>query len=423
MWIIYKTAVLLFLLIELFGLVQARLGMGARHWFWAGLVVGATLIVSHKTVYRKQIVFLYLTTLIIFIYSVSGYDTYPWTLVLSQFSVQLAGLLIIYVQIDNPYKSGYFTRWIVFSSLLFILITAIITIIRGGAELDIVRDAVVYASSENSMDTMEMMHIRRTGVVSYGLLHSMPTLIPVIIGQIKNNRSVNIRCILLLSLLLICGMVIRASFGTPLIMGTIFILISTFMTRRLATNIIVIFVSMVVAILITRNAVLDSILINVQPYFDGTAIYSKIDDIIYSLQVNAAAGQLAGRQMLYDQSWKAFLANPLMGNPNHSLLGGHAYFRDFLGYYGLLGFLPLLAFMFMATRDVFRKIRPAMRSYYLLSILAYIGMGCYKNYAGFEPFLVFFMLVPLICLMDQLSSSAGKNSLFGGRASGVLNRI
>lgn len=419
---IFQIAVCIFLLVELFGAVQARLGVGVRHWLWAGLVIGAAVIVSHKTFFRKPMQFLYLTTLITLIYSVCGYDYNAWTFVLSQFTVVLASLLIIYVPMDSCHIGGSVVKWSVLFSLTIIVVTAIITIIRGGADADIVRDAVINAYSDKIQDAMEGMSVRRSGVASYGLIHGVTMIIPVLIGQIKSNRSMRIRSFFLLSLILIYGMLIRAYFGTPIIVGTSLIILSVLVTRRLEYNVLIILSFCFVAFAFTQFDMLEKILTNIQPSFEGTAIYAKIDDIIYSLQINAASGQLEGRQVLYKQSWDAFLANPLMGSSDQNLLGGHAYFRDILGYYGLLGFLPLMAAIFVACRDVFRRIKPSMRSYYLISVISYIVMGCFKNYAGSELVLMFYMLVPAICLMEQFPVSAGKKCLVGLEPSRFTNR-
>ena len=122
------------------------------------------------------------------------------------------------------------------------------------------------------------------------------------------------------------------------------------------------------------------------------------------------ASDFSGRIDVYGMSWREFLAHPIWGTNDLTRLGGHAYWIDVLGQWGIIGFIAEMLMMIAAFRCV-RKILPRSTVYYyVISFGAFIVICFFKAGAFHAQTPVLFgMAVPMLLFREDDFYAASNN--------------
>ena len=138
-----------------------------------------------------------------------------------------------------------------------------------------------------------------------------------------------------------------------------------------------------VSIVFSSNTVLESSLRAVQPVFQGSSTYKKIDEMVLYLRNKETSGDMEMRKNFYQTSFNSFLENPLYPemreNVDRKVIGMHSAIFDNLVAMGLFLFVPffiLLYERYARTKLFLIRYMP----YHIISYLIFIIMGCTKNY-------------------------------------------
>lgn len=106
------------------------------------------------------------------------------------------------------------------------------------------------------------------------------------------------------------------------------------------------------------------------------------------------------------KSLYSFLINPIYGAGDS---GGHAYWLDRLGLFGMLGFLPWIILFRNQVLTNLRLMGKNVRTYYLVSFSAFILFGLAKSGMGNpQVMLSMFFISPGLFYMDHLKRNYNK---------------
>jgi len=108
-------------------------------------------------------------------------------------------------------------------------------------------------------------------------------------------------------------------------------------------------------------------------------------------------------EILARKSWNGFLNNPIIGGSD---IGGHHFFLDWLGTFGLIGFIPLFLVFVRLYKLAQSKIQdPANRLLFSKLFFLMLVLGLIKNILLFVTFLYVFFFIPLILHYSELKKS------------------
>ena len=237
---------------------------------------------------------------------------------------------------------------------------------------------------------------RFQGLADYSLTHAMVYMVPAYVFLFKVTtrfwiKSVGFGLIVVAFLLIYLG-----GASAALMMFFVAVLISFLINSRRTTkaNFVIIGISLsFMLFLINKNFLLGLISFARSLLPSGNAYWKKLDDFENSLLFEQAEGDVGGRLTLYANSWDTFIRNPL-GTFDGSLVGGHMYFIDLLASIGIFALL-LFAFIGIVFYFTYKLMPIRSRPYYSLGFFLFVAMGCVKNMAGYDFFVVPFVYLPL----------------------------
>jgi hypothetical protein len=291
------------------------------------------------------------------------------------------------------YNKDFKSLYIIFCSIIIILITTLllsIPVLISNPE--IVRDMVLLSDK-----TDQMQSFQRSGIVSYGAIHSLPFIFPILIYHLKQNYKLNVKIFLLFILGISLFVIINAATTTPLILALFGILLGFLIQKDNKKNMIMLVILSILYFLVSSKEFLLSMLDAAYPFFANNSIGGKITDFQTLLKFGQITGEIEGREELYDLSWKTFYQHPIIGSRFFNDAGGHAYFVDKLAYLGLLGTLPLFLFFYFQLKSIYKVLNPSVRFYYLTGILLFFSLGFTKNIGGVDYWFFLFFLLPCFC--------------------------
>jgi len=389
---IFLYFVILFVIFETFSIIRGYVLV--RDWIPIGLLLASASIFYPKSFLNKETFFLLAYFFFVFIRGGNLADTKQGIVELTVFLACLSIINVFYYQRDI---SGL--KKITGIGLFIIVVTSLFTIPQTINNPNAVRSMVAY-SVLGDIDSTQLS--RKLGIASYGLVHALPMIFPLLVCNLKNVKKKRTKSFYLVAIVVPYYMILKASFGTALILSTFGIIVAILMTllKKMFSHggLILLLIVMVISL---NDYFVISFLNEIKPIFGGTKIESRIDDIVISLKSDTAVGTVAVRESLYKDSWNTFFQYPLFGTTDKTEAGGHSYFPDRLAYYGLVGIIPLFMFFYILIKKQYMTIAKEKRNYYVLSILIFFIMGFFKNISGIENFLYLFVFLPGLCFMGK----------------------
>lgn len=270
--------------------------------------------------------------------------------------------------------------------VVFILITVVLSFFWSFSSADIVRQSVSESNISNTHS--------RLGLMNYGFAHALPLTFPMLIFIAKNEQGIKkyfIYSMLILSLILLFWTSITTSFFTGLAISVMaFFIHDKNMTLYYASLLLIFF-----TLFFFGKDILIYLLELIQPFSEGNVMEKKIVDLFLYLEYgDVHDGQLSFRVELREKSMNAFGLNVLMGSQDKTETGGHAFFADYLAYFGLVGFSPFLFFIYLHVSYFIKKINSKLRPYYLLSVSYFIVLSILKGRPVSEMFCMLLFVLP-----------------------------
>ena len=239
--------------------------------------------------------------------------------------------------------------------------------------------------------------LRPLGVPDYALMHAYALIVFPLCIYMKNNNGY--RKLFYLFLIFIWGYVVSKTAVTTSLFLIIFsvLIIFIYNPRNDYMTMILLVMFFILAFILKYIGAYTIFIEFLMPYFEGTAVYSKMVDIHYSLEKGMIIGDtLTGRMNYHDMSREAFKANPLLGT---SGVGGHSKILDVLGSMGLLVFIPYIMMLVSSLKTLQRQCtHKSTRKYLLLSFLL-AGVFLYtKGIFSAPGYLFMFVIVPSLII-------------------------
>lgn len=306
-------------------------------------------------------------------------------------------LLFVYLR-----KNNYYDIFIKLTkiALIFIIITGITTLIATSIEPEIVRAS--YSSGKDLIPNYDSLN--RLGFGSYGYMTAIVAFFPILVYFYKKKTiSHKSKWLIILAILFFMAVLIKAQIFANVLMATVILLISFLGVSNLKKSVIIF--TLVGAVLLTIPAhYYADLLVYFSGYFEkGSQNYHKLNELatfILNSEITTST-TIGGRVERYPDLWQVFKAQPFLGDASYQSSfgkeisrGGHLYWMSRLALWGIFGFCGYLIILRNIFKPVLEIFDSDFRFYYLLSIIAVIGMGLIKNLGGREIWLMLLFIIP-----------------------------
>lgn len=328
------------------------------------------------------------------------------------YAISVGASIIAYFNETKDYEGfAKIIRW----TLIFIIITAVFTLIATIINPMYVR--LEYASSYEA-------DIARQVAYKYGAGKGSMTLTFVVLALIliyiyKNNVWIHTKkWVLLLLIALMIIVVLRMQIFTMILFVLIFSLMAFVgVKNRKITIAIVVFSALIVMSIPTRIYV-NSLNTMSKKLKNLEEVSFKLKEFAVYLErggeIKHSKNAVAGRAERYDMLWEVFPTNPLLGcfYQTDSYGGGyrpetaHLYWMNKLTITGIVGITCFISiFLFFIYKEQ-KNMQNNYRYYFILSILAILFYGLFKNIAGRECWYTFFVIIPGINYLPLLTKKS-----------------
>lgn len=219
--------------------------------------------------------------------------------------------------------------------------------------------------------------------LSYASMQSIPVvLIPLLLiaknSNIKKTRILSISAIVIILVCLTLG-----DATTPLLFSAIVVALILYFKKELSLikNIRRLIPWGILGVLVFNKYTIIALLSFVQPIFEGTTNYGKIDDSISYLETGVVeeSSNMGQRDLVYDQSKEVFFSHPFWVEKNDDRIGHHSYIIDHLAVMGLIFIIPFMIMMIVIYKKQKQELS-IFRDYYIINFGVLVMMAYMKNY-------------------------------------------
>ncbi|MGE0918635.1 hypothetical protein [Trichlorobacter lovleyi] len=391
----FRIIAVVFVVVETFSMVHGHLFN--RLSLPTVLLFCVSLYLYPKAFLNKESAYLMVYFAVICLFALLGHTLVDRTYILANIFEPLACLAMLNVFLYNVDIRGL--KIVTVTGLIIIVITSVATIPITIAFPNAVRSSVTFMLDD---DYDSIRGLQKLGIASFGLVHSLPFIIPLIVYQIASGTKRAIRFCYVVFIAITFAMIFLSNVTTSLILATVALLASlSWLIKNKRAFFPLIFSALCLLLLLKNEAALAGLHL-VQPFFEDTPTHDKIDEIIVSVSSQSAVGDVAARSEMYEISWQTFFDNPLLGNMDSGNLGGHAYFVDRLAAFGLVGNVFFFMFLYTTFRKIYLLLDHQVRPFFLLGVLLFLVLAFSKNIIGVENYLYLFVFLPGLGFLSRL---------------------
>ena len=241
------------------------------------------------------------------------------------------------------------------------------------------------------------------GLPDYTLMHSYPLMLPGLCLAFRISSEYK-RLMFAMIISLFYYVILKTAVTTSIGISSAFILFSIVVSKKSMNKTILILCFCAIFFIIAYYSGLVLYFIEcIMPYFDGTAVSDKLNDIHNSITAGqVSGGSLEVRGELHDLSKQSFYTNPIFGSDK---VGRHSHILDILGSMGLFGFVPFIMMIISVIKLYLPKVRDKFDRVFLYSCFAIAIVYLYsKGIFGATGWLFTFVLAP--CLVISVVNSS-----------------
>ena len=365
---------------------------------WIPIILFATVftLLYPEVLFKRETFFLFLYFGVLCLYFALEHAIVTPRWLFSEIFIPLTCLLIINGFLINGDHNGL--KIVAIVSLTIIIINSVGTIKIVSSESDAVRNMVIYSVKG---DIKTYQHYLKSGMASFGQVHALPFLLPILIGLAKHNSVTKMKLILLLISFFSYYFIIKTAFTTPILLATVGMLLALFVTTNMRLNLFLLGLFISLYFIFANTGVLFHFLGGKKYLFTDTFVLERINDVSNSIMSGQTTGHVKVRGDLYLTSLSTFLKHPLLGGFETNSAGGHAFILDRFAYFGLVGTVPFTVYLYYILKRVYKFIDIPLQPYFFISIMLFITLGLSKNITGIENYLYLFVVIPGLLLFSR----------------------
>lgn len=236
-------------------------------------------------------------------------------------------------------------------------------------------------------------------VLGYTLLHAYIIIFPAIYYYYAMSNNKTNKRFGMIMFILLAYIILKSSIATTILL----LFVSFALCRIVISNnrdreiVILFFVALTIAVFYYSGGFV-LFLDWISPFFDGTAVSQKIDDLKIYLETGTKGESIDVRENLHNISLESFFSNPIYGDGH---FGGHSLILDRLGCMGVIGFLPYIMMYVSVYKHWSNIMNKNEKRFFFIGFLSVIILLYSKGLFGQEGNLFFMVLLPIIILLPR----------------------
>lgn len=388
------------------------------HHVWTLLWMFSLLIYHPQILINKRMVYIYSFVLLLIIVKITIWsDLSNWYLkqIFYELYIFVIGISVItyFLQIKDYVNLAKITRW----SIIFIFITAIMTIVSATIDPLYARKLVAISEVTQSSEREILLDLRRYGGGNYSSAGAFMCLFPIFIYYYKNiiisllsKRMLIVLCVVFFIALLAMQILSNILIAFGVIVIAMFSANNKNWSMWIVTLFIIVILSIPDRVFISGFQSVSNI------FSEYSELSSKFDGIATFIEGNMDIQNptgIGGRMKRYPLLLNAFVNSPLRGA--FSTIQGmkvindgggfHLYWMYKLATFGIIVFLAFLYIPYVFIKNNLRYFIPTYKFYYILASLAVITYGLVKHIGGRETWYVFFVILPGLYFLPLLKKN------------------
>lgn len=388
------------------------------HHIWT-VIWGLSLLIFYPKVFlNKAIVYLFVYGLFLLIATETIWQSMDnWnykSLFMELYEIAIGVSVIVYFRQSQDYQSlAKITRW----TILFLFITAIMTIISSAIDPLYARNLIGISAITNTDEAESILSFKRYGGGSYSTASAFTCLLIILIYYYKNIRTslISKSQIIIFSIIILLALFGMQIFANILI-AICFSVIALMGMKKIKQSIIVVGLFLSVTTLIPKETYVNG-LISISEYFKkDSELNYKFRDLAIFIETGADIKDnstgTGGRVERYPMLMKTFVKSPLFGcyffadkNGNgYQSEGGHLFWMNKLTITGIIGLLIFLAILYFQIKNNLQYFDSIYKFYYIIAALSIIIIGITKVIGGRDTWYTFFILLPGLYYLPLLKN-------------------
>jgi hypothetical protein len=391
------------------------------HHLWTIIWTISLIIFSPKILLNKAIAYLLVYGFFLFLATEtiwSSIDDWNSTRLFFEFYEIVIGVTVItwFLQSKDYFRLAKITKW----SLIFIFITAIMSIISSGID-------PMYARNINVLST-KYLSINHYGGGTYSTAGAFMCLFPVLLYYFKNNKLSPLPKIqiIVFSLIVFYALLSMQIVGN-IIIAVGFFIIALFGMKKIRQSIVVIVLFFSIALIIPKEVYVNRLMEISGDFEKYSELNYKLRDmanfIKTGVDINDNNTSTGARVERYPMLLKTFVKSPLLGcylfstktAHGYDGAGAHLYWMNKLTVTGIIGFVFFLFIPYNFITNSLKYFNSTYKFYYILASISILSYGLMKVIGGRDTWYAFFIILPGFYYLPLLKKSNKKDSIPGDK--------
>ena len=310
------------------------------------------------------------------------------------FSIFAAGFMFYYGIKQDP--KGKFTKILMYLFCIIVVIYSYRTYSIERGWPGIMRHAA------SALNQERVAYLFEDGLSPYAFPHALTCVLPAFMLGFKINKKWKGK-IFYIIMLGFSTLLIYVTQSTGALIVALFALVCSFIVhigswKENATKIIVF--SLLITPIIVSDTMKMAILDTIEAAIPSNSHYqTKIEELKASInsyeESVEQSGDIEYRGNLLQQTLKAIGKSPLLGVSDRSY-GNHNALLDRWAEYGLVGFIPIVMFIYLMVKFTMQFIPDPYRTFYIIGVLSNLLMMLSKSMFGWYQWICFLFFLPLM---------------------------
>lgn len=341
-----------------------------------------------KTIFNFGLLGAVLFLILHILYTIFGfYKTDAYSILDYFWPIAFCFSVIEYFNVSKDY-TGFYT--LTKLSFILIIVTSITSVVSLSQIPSASRDMAGLLSSTGQYEiNVFYLYI---GIGNYYFFHNVAFLVPLVVFLFQKKKYFKVKGVYLIAVLALIFLTIyRGGFSSALGLFFIGLFFGLFLNKIRSPLNYLIFISILylsfnfiaplsTPVMYSTADLLDSEffsprLRNVAAKIDGSEIFLDDRELLYT----------KGYEDQLEISTQAFLENPLTGIGKQ---GGHHFWADILGKFGIIGFIPWILIIIYMYRSRVRHLNETLKLIYFHVLMSLIFVGFFKP-VGLEDIFTF----------------------------------
>lgn len=390
------------------------------HHIWTILWFLSIIVFYPKMISNKNILYLLFYGAVIVI----GLNTFwktmdEWnkSMIYNEFYQISVGLTVfIYYKHSKDYAGlAHISKW----GVIFLIITAVMTIVSSIIDPLYARKIVGLASVSSESLREELLEIKKLGGGGYGTSIAFMSLVPIIIGVFKHPTEIKINRMILLGILfLFISALLGIQLFANILLALLFFILAFFSIQRFKKAFTIAIIVFAALAFVPNDFYYRALLGTSNLFSDDSNVSYKLRDLAIYTGTNSEWGDnstgIGSRANRYSQLAGSFFQSPLMGsyflNDNNAkgylqnsfyygsgiiqIEGTHIHWMNKLTVTGIVGFLFFFLIIFRFIKIINAEMRSSFKYYCVLALFSILSYGLIKTIAGRDAWYSFFIIIP-----------------------------